>query len=288
LTAVVLYWAKMGIRIFRVDNPHTKPYRFWEYLIREVQTKYPDTIFLSEAFTKPKVMHTLAKLGFTQSYTYFTWRTSKQELIDYMVELSQSGSGAEYFRPNFWPNTPDINSYQMQSGQESLFLQRYFLAGTLSGNCGIYGPAYELMEHAAVPGKEEYLDSEKYELKLWDWDARNTVTYVITKVNESRKRHSALQQTRNIHFCPIDNDQILAYYKWDEQSDDHLLMVVNLDPYHRQEGWVQVPTHKLGVQSGHQLKMRDLMSSDSYIWENEWNYVALEPSYPFHLFKIEK
>ena len=227
LKSILDYWCEQGIRIFRVDNPHTKSFNFWEWCIAEVQKKYPGTIFLSEAFTKPKVMKQLAKLGYTQSYTYFTWRNSKHELVEYVTELTQTEM-KDYYRPNFWPNTHDINPYSLQSGMESSFIARCFMVGTLSSNYGIFGPVYELMYHDTYPGKEEYLNSEKYEVRHWDWTRRNKLTDVITKLNAARKVNPALQTTNNIQFCEIHNDMLLAYYK--RAGDNHILCVVNLDP----------------------------------------------------------
>jgi starch synthase (maltosyl-transferring) len=223
LKSILDYWCEQGIRIFRVDNPHTKSFNFWEWCIAEVQKKYPGTIFLSEAFTKPKVMKELAKLGYTQSYTYYVWRNTKQELIAYMTELTQTEM-KDYYRPNFWPNTHDINPYSLQSGWEPSFITRYFMAATLSSNYGIFGPVYELMYHEPYPGKEEYLNSEKYEVRYWDWEKRNKLTEVITRVNAARKVNPALQSTNNISFCEIQNDALLAYYK--RTGDNHILCVV--------------------------------------------------------------
>ena len=283
-----LYWVEeCGIRVFRVDNPHTKPFYFWGWLIGEVQKKYPDVLFLSEAFTKPKVMHQLAKQGFTQSYTYFTWRNSKHELIEYLNELTTTDQ-QHFFRPNFWPNTPDINPWALQCGQESVYLQKYFLAATLSSNTGIYGPVFEQMRGEALPGREEYLDSEKFQIRHWDWDIQNKLTTLIGKINQIMKERSSLQQTNNIRFCSIENDQLLAYYKFDQDKQDETLMVVNLDPYYQQNGWVQLPLHELGVGAGHPLRVVDQITGSSYIWDKEWNFVELHPALPFHLFKIEK
>lgn len=287
LLNIALYWIDCGIRIFRVDNPHTKPYFFWGWLINEVKMKHPDVLFLAEAFTRPKIMHQLAKQGFTQSYTYFTWRNSKHELIEYLTELTQT-TQREFFRPNFWPNTPDINPYDLQSGLESVHLQKYFLAATLSSNTGIYGPVFEQMVCQAVPGKEEYLDSEKYEIHHWDWYKNNKITLLISKINHLRKEHDSLQQTKNIQFCNIENNQLLAYYKFDDNQNDETLMIVNLDPYYKQQGWVQLPLKELGIREGHPLRVYDLITDSSYIWNKEWNYVEIHPSLPFHLFKIYK
>lgn len=285
---VMLYWIEeVGIRIFRVDNPHTKPFYFWGWLINEVKKKHPDILFLSEAFTRPKIMSQLAKQGFTQSYTYFTWRTNKHELTEYVNELTRSDL-KEYFRPNFWPNTPDINAYHLQGANEAMFMIRYFLAATLSSNTGIYGPVYEFQVSDAVPGKEEYLDSEKYQIRNWDWEAENKLTRVISKINEARKNNSSLQQTNNIQFCEIHDDGLMAYYKWDQERENETLMVVSLDPYYQKQGSVKVPRYELGLHDGQNIRVEDQITGNSYNWDQEWCYVELHPAMPFHLFKIHK
>ncbi len=283
-----LYWIEeFGIQVFRVDNPHTKPFYFWGWLIEKVKKKHPDVLFLSEAFTKPKVMHQLAKQGFTQSYTYFTWRNSKQELVEYVEELTQTDQ-QWFFRPNFWPNTPDINPWALQGGNETVHLQKYFLAATLSSNTGIYGPVFEQMHGAALPGKEEYLDSEKFQIRHWDWEHENKLTTLISKINRTRKEQPALQQTNNIRFLSVENDQLLAYYKYDQSRQNEILAVVNLDPYYVQNGWVQLPLDDLGIHEGQSIRVHDLITGSSYHWDKEWNFVELHPALPFHLFKIEK
>lgn len=285
LLSIAIFWIEKGIRIFRVDNPHTKPMRFWQWMIAEVHKKYPEVIFLSEAFTKPKVMQALAKVGFTQSYTYYTWRNSKYELTEYLTELTK-GPEREYFRPNFWPNTPDINPYGLQDGTEHAFLTRLFMAATLSSNYGIYGPVFEQMVHDSIPGKEEYLDSEKYEARHWDWDKSNKLTIMIKLINELRKANPALQQTFDLHFCPLENDQLIAYHKRSKDKSNHILCIVNLDPYNKQSGMVQLPYHRLPINQGDKVIVHDLITDNSYTWENEWNYIELLPALPFHLFKI--
>ncbi len=280
LLAVIQHWVDCGIQIFRVDNPHTKSINFWEWAIAEIHKNHPEVIFLAEAFTKPALMHQLAKAGFNQSYTYFTWRNFRHELMEYMEELT-NGPGAEYFRPNFWPNTPDINPYALQSGNESLYLIRLFLAATLSSNYGVYGPVYELRDHAALPGKEEYANSEKYELRQWDWEAENKITWLMKILNQARKENAALQQTKNYQSLGLENQALFAYHKW--QGDNQVLMVCSLDPYQEQEGWVQLPEN-LRRQA---LTLHDLVSGATYHWQEEWNYVKLNPALPFHLLKIE-
>jgi len=285
LKSIVEYWCEQGIRIFRVDNPHTKSFNFWEWCIAEVQKAYPDTIFLAEAFTKPKVMKHLAKLGYTQSYTYFVWRTQKHEIVDYMNELTQTEM-KDYYRPNFWPNTHDINPYYLQDGNENSFIIRFFMAATLSSNYGIFGPVYELLYHDPYPGKEEYLNSEKYEVHYWDWGKRNRLTEVITKVNAARKVNPALQNTNNIKWCAIDNDHMLAYYK--KTGDNCILCIVKLDPHNKQFGHVQMPLYDLGLHPGDEYQVFDVITGNTYTWNQEWNYVQLEPwDLPVHLFRIE-
>lgn len=284
---ILMYWIDCGIKVFRVDNPHTKPYYFWNWIITEVKKQHPDILFLAEAFTKPKVMQQLAKQGYTQSYTYFTWRNNKQELIEYMTELTQSDQ-REYMRPNFWPNTPDINPYHLQGANESKYLQRYVLAATLSSNIGIYGPVFEQQIDDAIPGKEEYYMSEKFEVKHYNWDVQNKLTSIISKVNAIRHQHEALQQTNNIKFCHIENDNLLAFYKWNDSKTDELLIIISLEQYYAQQGTVQLPLQDLGIHSGHQITVNDLVTGSSYNWHNEWNFIELHPTLPFHIFKINK
>jgi starch synthase (maltosyl-transferring) len=285
LLDTALFWVEQcDIKVFRVDNPHTKPFYFWGWLIAEVKKKHPDVLFLAEAFTRPKIMHELAKQGFTQSYTYFTWRNSKAELIEYVNELTKTNQ-KEFYRPNFWPNTPDINPYPLQNSNEAIHLSRYFLAATLSSSVGIYGPVYEYMVSAAMPGKEEYLDSEKYECRVWDWEIQNKLTHVITKINQLRYELPSLQQTNNIEFCQTDNDQLIAYYKWDDDHTDETLMIVNLDPYYAKQATVRLPVEHIGSQP---VTVVDLITGNSYNWDKEWNFVELHPALPFHLFKIRK
>ncbi|MCA0131645.1 alpha-1,4-glucan--maltose-1-phosphate maltosyltransferase [Winogradskyella alexanderae] len=284
---ILLYWIDCGVNIFRVDNPHTKPYYFWNWVIAEVKKKHPDVIFLAEAFTKPKVMQQLAKQGYTQSYTYFTWRNSKHELMEYVSELTQTDQ-REYMRPNFWPNTPDINPYHLQGANESKYIQRYVLAATLSSNIGIYGPVFEQQLDEAIPGREEYYMSEKFEVKHYNWNVQNKLTAIIAKVNAIRHQHEALQQTNNIKFCHIENDNLMAYYKWNDDKTDELLIIVSLEQYYAQQGTVQLPLADLGVHAGHQITVNDLVTGSSYNWYNEWNFVELHPTLPFHIFKINK
>ncbi|MEK6155213.1 alpha-1,4-glucan--maltose-1-phosphate maltosyltransferase [Flavobacteriaceae bacterium 3-367] len=287
LLDVTLHWVKLGIQIFRVDNPHTKPYYFWNWLIAQVKKDHPNVLFLAEAFSRPKVMQQLAKQGFSQSYTYFTWRVRKHELIEYVVELTQTQM-REYYRPNFWPNTPDINPYHLQGANEPMHLLRYALAATLSGNVGIYGPVFEYMVTDAMPGKEEYLDCEKYEIRHWDWTRENKLMRVIGKINEARKNHQSLQQTNNIRFCHMENEQLLAFYKWNDDRTDETLMIISLDPHYAQQGSVQLPMEDLGIHHGQSINIHDLITDNGYIWDKEWNFVELHPTLPLHLFHIKK
>jgi len=286
LLDVALFWIEeCNIKVYRVDNPHTKPFYFWGWLIGEIKKKHPDVLFLAEAFTRPKIMNELAKQGFSQSYTYFTWRNTKHELIEYVTELTQS-SQKEFYRPNFWPNTPDINPFALQGGNESIHLQKYFLAATLSSNVGIYGPVFEYMISAPMaPGKEEYLDSEKYEFVKWDWSIQNNLIHRISQINTIRKAQNSLQQTNNIVFCETNNDQVIAYYKYDDNKQNETLMVVSLNDQHLVQAMVRLPYQQLGNQP---IRVHDLITDANYYWENEWNFIVLGPNVPFHLFKIIK
>ena len=284
LLDVALFWIEeCDIKIYRVDNPHTKPFYFWGWLIAEIKKKHPDVLFLAEAFTRPKIMNELAKQGFSQSYTYFTWRDSKKELTDYVTELTQTEQ-KEFYRPNFWPNTPDINPFALQSGNESVHLQKYFLAATLSSSVGIYGPVFEyrVCEPMAA-GKEEYLNSEKYEYYHWDWSIQNKLTTLITRINALRNEQVSLQQTNNIVFCSTNNEQVMAYYKFDDDLTNETLMVVNLDAFNNSQAMIRIPIEQLGNQP---LKVEDLITGNTYNWDKEWNFIELSPALPFHLFKI--
>ena len=280
LLNIALFWVeKCDVKIFRVDNPHTKPFYFWGWLIAEIKKKHPDVLFLAEAFTRPKIMNQLAKQGFTQSYTYFTWRNSKTELQDYINELSKTNQ-KEFFRPNFWPNTPDINPYALQGAPEATYLQKYFLAATLSSSVGIYGPVFELMVSEAIPGKEEYQNSEKYQRQLWNWEQQNKITQLITIINQIRKEQISLQQTNNIQFLETQSEQIIAYHKWDDKHENETIMICSLDAYYSKQTMVKISFNKT-------IRVTDLITGNSYIWDKEWNYVELHPTLPFHLFKID-
>ena len=287
LKSVILFWIDQGVTIFRVDNPHTKPIPFWQWAIAEVNKEYPYVIFLAEAFTRPKVMASLAKIGFQQGYTYFTWRVNKEEITDYMKELVY-GPSRNYFRPNFWPNTPDILPYHLQNQGENSFMLRFALAATLSSSYGMYGPSYEFLENAPVEGKEEYFNSEKYEIRHYDWKKTSRMTDIISLVNKARKENAALQSTWNIQFCAIENSNLIAYLKTTDDLSNIILVVVTLDPYSNQQGFVQLPKKHLKLNDKINVKLTDLITEEKYTWTQEWNYVELNPyKLPFHLFKLE-
>ncbi len=287
MKSIVLFWAERGVRIFRVDNPHTKPVAFWEYLIKGVRSKYPDAIFLSEAFTKPKMMKALARAGFSQSYTYFTWRNSKQELIDYFTELTQTEM-SEYFRPNLWPNTPDILPLALQEGGRPAFMIRVLMAATLSPLYGIYS-GYELCENEALPGREEYLDSEKYQLKERDWNAPGNIKDWIARINQIRKQNRALQMYTNLRFYPADNDAILFYGKMTPARDNIILVAVNLDPFRKQSSLVHVPVEEFGQMATDEYQVHDLLNDARYIWRGRQNYIELDPEIqPAHIFLVHR
>ncbi len=276
LKSVFLFWIDKGVHIFRVDNPHTKPFPFWEWLIDEVKHDHPDIIFLAEAFARPRIKYGMAKIGFTQSYTYFTWRNTKQEFIEYLTELTKTEL-REFCRPNFWPNTPDILPENLQFGGRPVFMARSVLAATLSSNYGMYGPAFELLVNESVAGKEEYHFSEKYEIKQWDLNQQGNLRDLITRVNRIRRNNLALQTTWNIQFYDTDNDYILAYGKTTSDFSNIILTVVSLDPFHTQSGFVRVPLAKLGIPEDQAYLVHDLLSGDRYLWSGEHNYIELNP-----------
>ncbi|PYL22434.1 MAG: alpha-1,4-glucan--maltose-1-phosphate maltosyltransferase, partial [Verrucomicrobia bacterium] len=287
MKSIVLFWAERGVRIFRVDNPHTKPVAFWEYLIEGVRENYPDAIFLAEAFTRPKMMKSLARAGFNQSYTYFTWRISKQELIDYFTELTQTEM-SEYFRPNLWPNTPDILPFVLQEGGRPAFMTRVLMAATLSPLYGIYS-GYELCENEALPGREEYLDSEKYQFKERDWNAQGNIKDWIARINRIRKQNRALQMYTNLRFYPADNDAILFYGKMTPARDNIILVVVNLDPFRKQNSFVHVPIEEFGQMATDEYQVHDLLNDARYTWRGRRNYVELDPEIqPAHIFLVRR
>ncbi len=289
LKSIVDFWIAQGVKIFRVDNPHTKAFGFWEWVIDAIKRDQPDVIFLAEAFTRPKLMHRLAKLGFTQSYTYFTWRNTKQELTDYFTDLAL-GPGRQYYRPNVWPNTPDILHETLQSGLRPVFAARLVLAATLAANYGIYGPTYELLESAPrEPGSEEYRDSEKYQLRHWAIDRPDSLWSLIARMNRIRRENAALQSDGGLYFCAIDNDQLIAYLKIDARSGNVILTVVNLDPHQPQSGWVDLDIDALKLDAEQPYQVHDLLSEQRYIWRGRHNYVMLDPQRaPAHVFRLRR
>jgi len=287
MKSIILFWAEHGVRIFRVDNPHTKPLPFWEYLINGVRARYPDVIFLSEAFTRPKMMKALAKAGFNQSYTYFTWRNSKQELTEYFTELTQTDM-REYFRGNLFTNTPDILPFVLQDGGRPAFMIRVALAATLSSLYGIYS-GFELCENQALPGREEYLDSEKYQFKERDWDAPGNIKDWIARLNKIRRENRALQFYDNLQFHHADNDAILFYAKMTASRDNIILVVVNLDPHRKQSSYVDVPIDQFGPMEADIYQVHDLISGTRYTWRGRRNYVELDPEIqPAHVFRVRR
>jgi starch synthase (maltosyl-transferring) len=315
LAGIFEFWIDQGVRIFRVDNPHTKPFAFWEWCLAKLRTKHPDTIFLAEAFTTPRRMERLAKLGFNQSYTYFAWRQTKAEIIEYMRELTTTDV-ADYFRPNFWPNTPDILTEYLQTGGRAAFMNRIVLAATLSSTYGIYGPAYELMEHEPrESGSEEYLDSEKYQLRDWNLERSDSLRHFIARLNRIRRENLALHDNRTLRFLRVEHGgadvpQLIAYTKASAASPvaptgraiyryEHLtppppgpdnnviVTVVNLDPLHRQSGWLELPLADLGLDEDRSYLVHDLLGDARYTWQGTWNYVELDPAVvPAHIFHI--
>ncbi|UYL09627.1 alpha-1,4-glucan--maltose-1-phosphate maltosyltransferase [Bdellovibrio sp. SKB1291214] len=284
LLSVFQYWINAGVRVFRVDNPHTKPFHFWEWLIANVRQEHPDVIFLSEAFTRPKIMQYLAKSGFNQSYTYFTWRNAKWELTEYMNELTQSEM-KDYFGANFWPNTPDILHDSLQSPNPAQYKARLVLAATLMSNYGIYGPAFELMDYKpSAPGKEEYLDSEKYQLRTWNLNDSQSLAPYIVQVNKIRNSHKALQQNRTFRFHPVNNDSLIAYSK--SFGEERIITVVNLDSKGSQSGMLELPLIDWNIGENQNFDMEDLLTGVTYTWNGWRNYVELRPDQPAHIFKL--
>ena len=285
LRDIVLFWVAQGINIFRVDNPHTKPLPFWEWLIAEARSRHPDVIFLAEAFTRPKMMHRLAKLGYTQSYTYFTWRNTNRVLAEYLTELS-SPPVADYSRPHFFVNTPDINPYFLQRSGRPGFLIRAALAATLSGLWGIYS-GFELCEAAALPGREEYLDSEKYEIKVRDFHAPGNIVAEITKLNRIRKTHPALQRQLGLTFYNAYNEQVIVYGKSLPNHRDLTVVAVSLDPFHAQEVTFELPLWQLGVPDDGAVAVEDLMRDHQFVWTGKVQRVLLDPAeMPFAIWRV--
>jgi len=289
LKRVIVYWIEQGVLIFRVDNPHTKPFAFWEWVIREVKQTHPDVIFLSEAFTRPKVMSRLAKLGFTQSYNYFPWRNTKSELTQYFTELTQT-EVREFLRPNLWPNTPDILTEQLQHGGRPAFASRFVLAATLGASYGIYGPAFELGEDVPYQiGSEEYLSSEKYEIRQWNLDHPDSLRELIGSVNRIRGENPALQSDWSLRFHEVANDQLLCYSKCTSDWSNVILLVVNLSPHHVHSGWVELDLESLGLDAEHPFQVHDLLTNAHYMWQGPRNYIELDPhSVPAHIFRIRR
>jgi starch synthase (maltosyl-transferring) len=287
LKSVFEFWIGQGVRIFRVDNPHTKPFAFWEWLIGEIRSAHPEVIFLAEAFTRPKVMYRLAKLGFTQSYNYFPWRNSKREIMGYFTELA-SRPVCEFFRPSLWPNTPDILTEYLQFGGRPAFVTRLILAATLGASYGIYGPAFELAEsRPRESGSEEYLDSEKYQLRSWNRGDPASLKDLITRLNRIRRENPALQSDAGLKFHAIDNEALIAYSK--TRGEDSVLIIANVDPHHAQTGWVQLDLAALGLATDAPYQVDDLLSGTRFLWRDARNYVALDPAgTAAHVFRIRR
>jgi starch synthase (maltosyl-transferring) len=285
LHEVFAHWIRHGVKIFRVDNPHTKALPFWEWVIAEIHTKHPEVIFLAEAFTRPHVMYSLAKAGFTQSYTYFTWRNSKADLQQYFEEITKPPV-SDFFTPNLWPNTPDILHAQLQEGGRAAFMQRLILAATLGASYGIYGPAYELGENApAKKVSEEYLNSEKYEIRQWKLDAPHSIAPLITRVNEIRRENVALQSDLSLEFHAVDNPMVMCYHKRD--GSNIILVAINLDPHNEQAGWIDLNLKALGIAHDETFDVEDLLTGVHYKWHDRSNYVALRPDVmPAHVFRV--
>lgn len=289
LKSVLVFWAKEGVRVFRVDNPHTKSLPFWEWVIAEVKAEFPETIFLAEAFTRPAVTYSLAKLGFTQSYTYFTWRNTKSEITEYFTELTQTPV-KEFFRPNLWPNTPDILSEYLQYGGRPALMSRYVLAATLGSTCGIYGPTYELgVVKPTKHGSEEYLDSEKYQIHHWDLNVPHSLRHFIARVNQIRRENPAFHDNESLRFHPVDNDQLICYSKWTADGSNVVVVVVNLDPHHKQVGWIELPLADFDLEPSRPYQAHDLLGEGRFLWQGSKNYVELDPRIvPAHIFRMRK
>jgi starch synthase (maltosyl-transferring) len=289
LAGVFRHWIGEGVRIFRVDNPHTKAFPFWEWCIAGIRREHPDVIFLAEAFTRPSVMHRLAKLGFSQSYTYFTWRNTRAELTAYFEQLAH-GPGRDYFRPSVWPNTPDILAEYLQMGGRPAFIVRLALAATLAATYGIYGPAFELLEQRPrEPGSEEYLDSEKYQLRQWPVDSADSLAALIGRINRIRCDNPALQSNAGLHFLATDNDQLIAYAKRSEDGTNVIVVVVNLDPHNVHSGWLSLDFELLGIAAGSSFQMHELLSGVRYLWSEARNFIRLDPQrMPVHIFSVRQ
>jgi starch synthase (maltosyl-transferring) len=289
LKSVFTFWIEKGVRVFRVDNPHTKPFPFWEWCINSIKRDYPEVLFLSEAFTRPKIMYRLAKLGFSQSYTYFPWRNTKWELTTYLTELTKTDV-REFFRPSQWPNTPDILTEFLQTGGRPAFMMRLILAATLGASYGIYGPAFDVCEGRAVrQGSEEYLDSEKYQIRDWNWNSPDTLRELIALVNRIRRENPALQNDWSLEFHPTDNEELICYSKRSNDGSNSVLMVVNLSPHYTHSGFVDLQLEKLDLQPTHPYQVHDLLTGARYVWHGARNYVHVDPhSMPAHIFRIRR
>ena len=297
LHSVFEFWIKRGVKIFRVDNPHTKALPFWEWCLGSLKEKYPETIYLAEAFTRPHVMYSLAKAGFTQSYTYFTWRTTKQELQTYLEEITRPPV-SEFFEPNFWPNTPDILHKSLQEGGRPAFMQRLILAATLTANYGIYGPAFELGENtpakpsAGKTESEEYMDSEKYEVRTRSRNTPESLVSLITNLNTIRRTNPALQTNASLHFHAVDNSSLMCYSKSAPDGtggENMILVAINLDPFQEQGGWIDLDLKRLGIPYNQNFDVEDLLTGVHYTWHDRSNYVALRPDVqPAHVFRITR
>jgi starch synthase (maltosyl-transferring) len=285
LRGVFAYWIRQGVTVFRVDNPHTKALPFWEWCINDLHQKWPEAIFLAEAFTRPHVMYSLAKGGFSQSYTYFTWRTTKADIQKYFEEITKPPV-TDYFHPNLWPNTPDILHASLQDGGRPAFIQRLILAATLGANYGIYGPGFELCDGTPVkPGSEEYLDSEKYEIRHWNRSREDSLSDLITTINKIRQGNRSLQSDSSLHFHSAENPQILCYSK--VSGSNCILVAINLDPFNEQGGWIDLDLGQLGLTSDATFDVEDLLTGSTYQWHGSRNYVALRPRVmPAHILRV--
>jgi starch synthase (maltosyl-transferring) len=284
MKSVFEFWIGHGVRIFRVDNPHTKPFAFWEWCILELRRAHPDLIFLAEAFSRPKIMYQLAKLGYNNSYTYFTWRNTKEEIIEYCRELYDTEIG-EFFRPNFWPNTPDILHEYLVHGGRPAHVIRLVLASTLSSSYGLYGPPYEHVDNRQAAGREEYANNEKYEVRSWSWNDTNSLQPLMKRINSIRHDNPALQFMRNLTFVDTDSPHLIAYTK--KKGDNLILVVVNLDPYHEHQGMLHLPLKDLDIPTDRPYEVHDLIGGERYYWSGPNNFVKLNPHVsPAHIFKV--
>jgi starch synthase (maltosyl-transferring) len=289
LRSVFEFWIQQGISVFRVDNPHTKAFPFWEWCIDSLKRQHPNLILLSEAFTRPRLLEHLAKIGFSQSYNYFPWRNTKFEITEYLTELTQSDL-QQFLRPNLWPNTPDILTQYLQHGGRPAFMARLILAATLGASYGIYGPPFESCENQPrEPGSEEYLNSEKYEIRHWDWLAPNPFRDLIARVNRIRRENPALHHNHSLRFHPVDNDQLIAYSKLSDDHSNLLVTVVNLDPHHTHHGWLELPLEQLHISHHQSYAMHDLLTDAHYLWQGPRNFVQLNPHFvPAHIFRVRR